>query len=556
MALILCGMLVPMHLQAVDAGVIQRAGRDTSTVVTHGMNLIKEENLGAAQLLIETSTGVLGRDQLIAEVANLARQHPDYVSWGGGTPRFRNLLKPDPKNPRTTSDPFAEYVLRLENRGRLLEFLRASTRPEVKELLRTREVETSIFDASFSESGQAYDAAVTICGLLMEGGHMAPRMSETAYLLAMKATRDEGSRELETMLLDITSLAQRLNWGQLTAFIAQIDDSDTLRILADQARKANSNVELAQLFAVVRLAGEPVKVRAIGNYLMNFSQTGLQDLGFSVRFGAGAINELTQRSQRLHTSRWQIQCAAIPGLGAFVRFAIDTCWLTPGLGLGLKWILIVGAGFLIALALHYGKRAAEELEMPLQVRGLHFIRELLFALGFLLMVLILSEPFLTQESQKVEYAFRLRVPTVGAVVSAGKASAASIVMNRLNMLTLLVFFVLQGLIYTACLVKLAEIRRQNITPRLKLKLLENEDHLFDAGLYLGFVGTIISLILVSLGVIEFSLMAAYSSTSFGIVFVSIFKIFHLRSARRQLLLEIESETEASERQHAPAAMRS
>src|SRR5260370_32406684 len=38
--------------------------------------------------------------------------------------------------------------------------------------------------------------------------------------------------------------------------------------------------------------------------------------------------------------------------------------------------------------------------------------------------------------------------------------------------------------------------------RIKLRLLENEDHLFDAGLYLGFVGTIISLILVSVGVIK------------------------------------------------------
>ena len=67
-------------------------------------------------------------------------------------------------------------------------------------------------------------------------------------------------------------------------------------------------------------------------------------------------------------------------------------------------------------------------------------------------------------------------------------------------------------------------------PRIKLKLLENEDHLFDAGLYLGFAGTIVSLILVSLGVIQPSLMAAYSSTSFGIIFVSIFKIFNLRPA--------------------------
>jgi hypothetical protein len=118
-------------------------------------------------------------------------------------------------------------------------------------------------------------------------------------------------------------------------------------------------------------------------------------------------------------------------------------------------------------------------------------------------------------------------------------------MNNLVLLTLLLFFVLQGLLYVACLVKLAEIRRQKIPPRVKLKLLENEDHLFDAGLYLGFVGTIVSLILVSIGLVKFSLMAAYSSTSFGIVFVVIFKIFHLRPARRQLLLETEAEAAAT-----------
>ena len=137
---------------------------------------------------------------------------------------------------------------------------------------------------------------------------------------------------------------------------------------------------------------------------------------------------------------------------------------------------------------------------------------MLFALGFLLVVLLLSEPFLAQESQRVEFPFRLRLPTVGSVVPAGTRGVNRSIMNQLSLLTLLLFFVLQGLLYTACLVKLAEIRRQNLPPRIKLKLLENEDHLFDAGLYLGFAGTIISLILVSLGVIQPSLMAAYSST--------------------------------------------
>ncbi len=76
---------------------------------------------------------------------------------------------------------------------------------------------------------------------------------------------------------------------------------------------------------------------------------------------------------------------------------------------------------------------------------------------------------------------------------------------------------------------------------MKLKLLENEEHLFDAGLYLGFFGTIVSLILVSMGVFKQpSLMAAYSSTSFGILFVSFFKIMHLRPARRRLLLEADT----------------
>ena len=116
-----------------------------------------------------------------------------------------------------------------------------------------------------------------------------------------------------------------------------------------------------------------------------------------------------------------------------------------------------------------------------------------------------------------------------------------------NLITLLLFFVLQGLIYCACLVKLAEIRRQKVPARVQLKLLENEDHLFDGGLYLGFVGTIVCLILVSLGVIQFSLMAAYSSTSFGIIFVSIFKIFNLRPVRRHLLMQAEAESVAAER---------
>ena len=182
----------------------------------------------------------------------------------------------------------------------------------------------------------------------------------------------------------------------------------------------------------------------------------------------------------------------------------------------------------------------------MQVRGIHLLREFLFSLAFLLVVLLLSEPFLAQESQKGEgFSLRLHLPMTGGVVTGGIAGIKQTVMNPTILITLCVFFVLQALLYISCLVKLAEIRRQQVPPRMKLKLLENEDHLFDAGIYLGFVGTIVSLIIFSLGLVKFSLMAAYSSTSFGIVFVVIFKIFHLRPARRKLLLEAEAGSAAA-----------
>ena len=206
--------------------------------------------------------------------------------------------------------------------------------------------------------------------------------------------------------------------------------------------------------------------------------------------------------------------------------------------------MYLASGWLAALALHFARPAVSFLEEPLQVRGIHFAREVLFAIGFLLTVLVLSEPFLTQDNQKAPPLLRLQLPTAGKAVTAGINRIKSPIMktDTLSLTTLGVFFVLQGLLYLSCLIKLAEIRRQKIVPAMKLKLLENEDHLFDAGLYLGFAGTIVSLIFASLHVITFSLMAAYSCTAFGIIFVSVFKIFHLRPLRRILLLEADALT--------------
>ena len=532
------GLVVPAHLRAVDTGVLQRAGRNTTGLVQRGLALVREDQLGAAQLLLEAgqAEGLPGWQELGLALTYSATQHPGWRVWGGGDARLERFFSSDPDAPKSGSEPFTDFAVREQNRAVGLELLRASALPGVRELLQCRTLtNTIIFSPSQSASGQVLDTALVVGGLLLEGGHLSAGLSNALSELAFESNRGVEPQRLEAVLLDLMSLGQRFNWGQLVTFVGQIQDAETLRLLANLARKSDG--QLPVLFAAVQLSGRPARVAA---YLMKFSQTGMKDLGASLRFGAGGVKELLQSNRRLHSSGFRRQMARLAPFAAVFSLASDLCWRNLRLALTVKWLLCLAGGFLLAAALHYARPPTSALERPLQVRGFHLAREGLFALGFLLVVLLLSEPFLAQESQRVELPFRLRLPTVGSVVPVGTSGVNRSIMNQLSLLTLLLFFVLQALLYTASLVKLAEIRRQNLPSRIKLKLLENEDHLFDAGLYLGFAGTIISLILVSLGVIQPSLMAAYSSTSFGIIFVSVFKIFHLRPERRKLLLEAEA----------------
>ena len=547
--MLLCGLLVPMHLRAVDAIVLDRAGRTTPSLVERGLALADQRNLAAARVLLQTATeqNVMGRDRLAAAVEALAVAHAGGV-LGSEDPLLQQVFS---GSAATNAEPLTELVIRQENRGPVLEFLRASKHSSVQELVRCRMLTNTVFfPAATSTSGQALDAALSVCGLLLEERKLTLSLSNAIWTAAAQANREipfrpgantngavlrSPTQPLEEMLVDFMSLGQRLNWGQLEVFVGQIPDAATLRQLTALVRTAGK--QLPTLFSAVAVSGRPAEVVA---YVANFTQDGLADLGTGLQSGAGGLKELLGRNQRWYRSSLRQRFAGYPVLDSFLFAAADCAWSIPQVTLVLKWLLYLGSGFLLAAAAHFCRPPVISLERPLQVRGFHVVREALFALGFLVVVVLFTEPFLAQESQRAELPFRFRLPIVGGAAPAVLANATSSNMN-FSLLTLLLFFVIQGLIYTACLVKLAEIRRQRVSARIKLKLLDNEDHLFDAGLYVGFAGTIISLILISQNVIKQpSLMAAYSFTSFGIIFVVIFKIFNLRPLRRRYLLEAEA----------------
>ena len=443
--------------------------------------------------------------------------------------------------------PFTEFMIRPDNRDKTLRRLQASFLPSVQALLECRVLtNTVVFPPSSSGAGQAFDAAVCICGMLELEGRLTTSLRDSVTALATRAGQGGNPQPLEEVLIDFISLGERLDWDRLAAVVEHVDSPATLRRLTGAVRNAGQHLPV--LVAAVKLSGKP---EAVCDYLENFGQSGLTDLDAAMPYGAGGVDELLRSNQRLYVSSVRRHLATrqpwAPVLAGFSDFVLRA----PRLAFACKCSLYLAGGFLLAMAFHCAMNVPAW-ETPLRVRGYDLAREVLFALGFLFVVLLLSEPFLAQDNQKMDPTFRLRLPTLGSVVPARTPSAnPSTLMNSINLLTLLLFFLLQALLYLASLVKLQELRQADAPARIRLRLLENEEHLFDAGLYLGFVGTIISLILVSLGIIKPSLMAAYSSTSFGIIFVSIFKIFNLRPARRKLLLEAESQSEAAAVETAP-----
>jgi len=217
---------------------------------------------------------------------------------------------------------------------------------------------------------------------------------------------------------------------------------------------------------------------------------------------------------------------------------LPVCRMTPVAALGLKCLLFLAGAFCVGRAIETAA-AWTEGSTSFQLVGVQWIQTSIFTIMVAGLAILFTEPFLMSETQQAKFPIRLQLPIAGSAAVSKLQTTIQPIMETLTIAALVTFFTLQSLIYIWCLSKLGEIRRQLLSPGIKLRLLENEEHLFDAGLYLGFVGTVISLILVTVGIVEFSLMAAYSSTSFGIIFVSILKIFHLRPYRRQLIMQTE-----------------
>jgi hypothetical protein len=535
MLLLGCALLVPAHFRAVDAAVIARAGKGrpgaaTPTLVEEGITFLSVEKLGPAKVLsrVAQSEGVARNDLLASGIAQFGRENPSLVALGGATPLLEkiDLAQGNASEPRPIVDLLTHRVMR----ERTLQFLQQSRRPGVQQILKNRMLTNTVhFPSAISSSGQALDAAIVTAALLYQGDYFTPNFRDLFEFLVMRANRGDNPGSLELVYLDLLSLGRRLDWVSLTEFIKHIEDIATLRDLAEAVRSREEST--ANIFSAVVLSGN---AGGVAKYLSRFPETGLNDINFALRNGRGAVELLLKQQQRVY-SAGRVR-NTIVGYNPFGAFFYG---MAPAAAASRTGALLIKYAFLILATLCIA-RAIGLITVPLEHRvGMRFSADSVMALALAFVIAVAVEPFIGMPIHE-NFPIRLHLPILASAATSSKLQQLTQpYMNQISLASLLVFFVIQAVIYVWGLTKLAEIRRQPLAPRMKLKLLENEDNFFDAGLYVGFVGSVISLIIMSIGLIHFSMMA-YSSTAFGIIFVSVLKIFHVRPLRRKLILESDT----------------
>lgn len=539
-AALVVALLVPAYLRSLDVAVVTRAGRATDGPLTEARQQARLDKVGLAEILAQAAVAADVPDAKLTlqAIQQQRATRPAAAVWGGADSLLQQVCGPTGAS-LTNAEWVMDLVLPETQRLAILRFLGTLRRLDVQEVLKNRTLpKTALFPPVGSSSGQALDAAILLTGLLMQADALRPSLRAEIEQLAGAANRGYDSAPVEIVYLNVTSLAKRMTWDQLVSFLQRVKDLAQLRELTRAITLAPA--DLPVIFAAMYLADSP---DALAEYLRLMPKTGLRDVRYALGAGKGGLSLLLSRQDPLYYAPWRDWLLAVPGMSLVFRPLVALAQNSWVLALILKYLLWLDGAFFLARAFSNLRHEPSPLEMPLQVRGINTLRQQAVAGMAVALAVILVEPGLARDQTPLQPATlwslprRNPAPNAAALVTTPKV----VMKNDSNWLALAVFFAVQLTVYVVGLIKLREIKRQEISSSLKLKILDNEENLFDTGLYVGLGGTGLSLVLLALNLFAASPMIAYASTGFGVFFASLLKIVHVRAYRRALILQAEWE---------------
>jgi hypothetical protein len=538
------GLLVPAHIRSIDPSVVELAGAQASSVEEKIWAEINAAYIGPAQRIAH-ATGLQHNDQQ-ARIQELLQQNPNFIITGGPDRDFEAFLQHSATQRRSAA--VIPQLLPRSERASLHAQLARSQNRNVAALLEIRNLTGLLrLHPANHAAGAPYDAGVLSLALLIEGGHFQPALAQQIGNLAVLAAGKNPSavHAIEDVVIASLSLGRQLDYRSLASLAKISQTSGDWSQMAELFRAQPQRI--AALYTALRFSENPA---ALYSYLATQSQTANADLDQALRYGPGAVTYLLQTEQAVYRPS-SLAASVLEWISPYRPHSLIAITLAQSsIGLLVKFTLLLLGGLNFAWAMGCAWRSS--LSKTTIAVSRHnpavIARDALISLVVALTLWTFFEPELLQsQTPASDSAPRIEFAVADTLQSIQSPVKAMQELNQVTLLVLALFFIIQLVIYSFCLIKLREVSKQNLSAALKIQLLENEENLFDFGLYVGLGGTVLSLILVAVGVVEASLMAAYASTLFGILFTALLKVMHLRPYRRGLIIQAGAPQEALNR---------
>ena len=512
--------LLPIRFYAIDERLLVAAGENTQSLPLLADSLLDSEHLGAGLRisLLAQSMHLPESDSLVANARSLLSSRQDLAWLGTRDPRLELILATSGlafEKSTTQPPPALSLLLREPVRIRLRDHLRSNPSPSVQSLMDAIPLPPlpPLLPAQ-SPGGQPLEAILLLTAHLVDTSAFTPTVAGDIKILTQESLSDRSLRPLQPCLLSLLSLARRYEYDSLRKLLITIDSLPALHWLSDQIRAPSEPADL--LLTATLWAGPASRLAR----LPPTPTHPWKSLSTAIAQGQGAVELLVQRHCPVLTHQFPFPTQFFPFV---LRWEKPLLLIRALLLLAGSWFIILGLWRWLPIPNPQSPGPWRVLPRLLQTILLAFL------LGAAL------EPAWLHPNPLPRYRLSLAQPSSQAKITQPKGNA----MDLTNLITLAVFLGLQIAVYRICLRRIRQIEKGPGDTNLKLRLLENEDNLFDAGLYVGIAGTATALVLQVIGLIQPSLLAAYASNLFGIAGVAIIKIFHVRALKQRLLVPPE-----------------
>ncbi|MFM7101576.1 MAG: hypothetical protein ACKO3N_10435, partial [Verrucomicrobiota bacterium] len=342
-ALLAAGWVLPARWRSVHPAVLQAAGEGTPGLVEAALAMARWQKAGPASLLLEAAgrAGLSRTNEVTAVLAGRETWPREVRLLGGPDPAVQALFGPMGDAAAGARPSAFDLFLPAAHRARLRAHFQGSRSPGVQALLPILTLPTREFVPADQPGGQPLEAVVYLAATLYERERFSPGAGREFRELAEQAPGSPVAQaRLEEFLLDLLTLARRLDWTSLADWLPRASGVEAVTRFSAALRAQPG--DLPVLYAGAVLSGD---AGATARHLLTHGEIGRRGMEQALGLGVGAVHWLTVR-----------QVPVRPG-GRGPRFLARIVVHSPGAGAAARSALLLGGTLVGALGLSILARA-------------------------------------------------------------------------------------------------------------------------------------------------------------------------------------------------------